>query len=174
MTLHTDSLRASTIDSPFGPFSSIVDGDAMVAAGFVADTAELHARLGPARRSRPLATMHDLGPVTAALHDYFAGDVAAIDAIEVDQPGGVFRTAAWKAMRAVPAGETISYRELAAQAGSPAAGQAAGSACSQNLIALVVPCHRIVRTGGNLGGYYYGLDLKSRLLGHERGVSAVG
>ncbi len=173
MTDRATTLQAGILDTPFGPFTAIVDGEALVSAGFVADPAAMHARLGPLRRSRPLHITADLGHVTAALRDYFDGDVGAIDAIAVDQPGGAFRTAAWKAMRAVPAGETISYAELAAQAGSPGANQAAGSACSRNLVALVVPCHRIVRTGGHLGGYYYGLDLKNRLLEHERGLTAL-
>ena len=168
MTLH-----ASTLDTPLGPFSAIVDDDALVAAGFVADAEEMHQRLDVLRRPRPLTITRDLGAVTVAVRDYFAGEVAAIDALPVEQPGGVFRTAAWKAMRAVPPGETISYRELAAQAGSPGAGQAAGSACAQNRVALVVPCHRIIRTGGGPGGYYYGLSAKAWLLAHERGERAA-
>jgi methylated-DNA-[protein]-cysteine S-methyltransferase len=164
MTVH-----ASTIDTPLGPFTAIVDDDLLVAAGFTAEPEDMHRRLEPARRSRPVRVLNDLGAVTDALTAYFSGDVAAIDALEVDQPGGTFRTAAWKAMRAVPAGETITYGELAARAGSPGASQSAGSACSQNRIALVVPCHRVIRTGGGPGGYYYGLASKAWLLAHERG-----
>lgn len=174
MTLHTTSLYASTVDTPLGPFSAIVDDGALVAAGFVPDAEEMHQRLDAGRRSRPLRLTHDLGQVTTAVREYFAGDVTAIDALPVDQPGGAFRTAAWKAMRAVPPGETISYGELAAQAGSPGAGQSAGSACSQNRVALVVPCHRVIRTGGGPGGYYYGLSVKAWLLAHERGEQALG
>jgi methylated-DNA-[protein]-cysteine S-methyltransferase len=168
------TLYASTLDTPLGPFTAIVEDTVLVSAGFGADSAEQHQRLDPRRRPLPLVAADDLGPVTAALRAYFDGDVAAVDAIEVDQPGGTFRTAAWKAMRAVPAGETITYGELAAQAGTPGAGQSAGSACSQNRIALVVPCHRIVGAAGGLGGYYYGLDVKRRLLAHERGEAELG
>jgi methylated-DNA-[protein]-cysteine S-methyltransferase len=71
-------------------------------------------------------------------------------------------------MRRVPAGETISYTKLAAEAGNPKAVRAAGSACAQNLIAPIVPCHRVLRTDGSLGGYYYGLPAKQWLLAHER------
>lgn len=164
MTLH-----ASTLDTPLGPFSAIVDDDAVVAAGFVADAEGMRQRLDAPRRVQRLTIIRDLGPVSAAVRSYFAGDVTAIDALSVEQPGGAFRTAAWKSMRAVPPGETITYGELAAQAGSPGAGQAAGSACSQNRIALVIPCHRIIRTGGGPGGYFYGLGTKAWLLAHERG-----
>ncbi len=163
------TLLACTLDTPLGPFTAIADDGALVSAGFDPDAAQMHQRLDPRRRAMALRAIADLGPVTAALSDYFAGEVDAIDEIEVDQPGGTFRAAAWKAMRAVPPGETISYGELAARSGSPRAGQAAGSACSQNRVALVVPCHRVVRTSGALGGYYFGLDTKTWLLNHERG-----
>lgn len=163
------TLYASTLDTPLGPFTAIADDAVVVSAGFRATPEEQRQQLDPPRRARPLEVVEDLGPITEALRAYLAGEVAALDAIEVSQPGGAFRTAAWKAMRAVPPGETISYGELAAMAGVPGAGQAAGSACSRNRIALIVPCHRIVRTGGGLGGYYYGLDMKQRLLAHERG-----
>jgi methylated-DNA-[protein]-cysteine S-methyltransferase len=92
-----------------------------------------------------------------------------MDTLPVAQPGGAFRQAAWKVMREVPAGEVISYAELAARAGNPDAVRAAGSACATNMVAPIVPCHRIVRTGGALGGYYYGLGVKEWLLAHERG-----
>ncbi len=164
MTLH-----ASTIDTPLGPFTAIADGGALVAAGFCADADDMHQRLDPGRRAQPVKMTSDLGAATDALRRYFSGDVGALDDVEVEQPGGTFRSAAWKAMRAIPPGETISYAELAARAGSPSASQAAGSACSQNRVALVVPCHRVVRTGGSLGGYYFGLDTKTWLLHHERG-----
>jgi methylated-DNA-[protein]-cysteine S-methyltransferase len=70
-------------------------------------------------------------------------------------------------MRKVSPGKLISYAELAKRAGSPDAVRAAGSACARNLVALVVPCHRIVKTGGNLGNYAYGLKAKEWLLRHE-------
>lgn len=90
-----------------------------------------------------------------------------MDGISVRQPGEKFSQSAWKAMRKVAPGKTISYGELAKRAGSADAVRAAGSACARNLIALVVPCHRIVKTGGALGNYAYGLEVKEWLLAHE-------
>ena len=105
--------------------------------------------------------------VSDLLSDYFAGDLNALNGISVRQPGAQFSQAAWKAMRKVTAGKTISYADLADRAGSNAAVRAAGSACEKNAIALVVPCHRIVKTGGALGNYAYGLNKKEWLLRHE-------
>jgi len=105
--------------------------------------------------------------VSDLIEDYLQGDLKALDGISVRQPGERFSQSAWKAMRKVSPGKTISYGELAKKAGSPDAVRAAGSACARNLIALVVPCHRIVKTGGALGNYAYGLDVKEWLLRHE-------
>ncbi|QLL25551.1 methylated-DNA--[protein]-cysteine S-methyltransferase [Actinobacteria bacterium IMCC26103] len=105
--------------------------------------------------------------ISDLLSDYFAGDIEAINGISVRQPGAQFSQDAWKAMRKVKAGKTLSYADLADRAGSAAAVRAAGSACAKNAIALVVPCHRIVKTGGALGNYAYGLNKKEWLLRHE-------
>lgn len=107
-------------------------------------------------------------PVAAALRDYFDGDIAAIDEIEVSIPGDGFRARAQRALRDIPAGRTISYAELARAAGSPNATRAAGSACATNPVGVIVPCHRVLRTGGGIGGYAGGLDRKRWLLQHER------
>ena len=104
---------------------------------------------------------------SSLLDDYFDGDLKALDGISVRQPGEKFSQSAWRAMRKVVPGKVISYADLAKRAGSPDAVRAAGSACARNLIALVVPCHRIVKTGGGLGNYAYGLKTKDWLLRHE-------
>jgi methylated-DNA-[protein]-cysteine S-methyltransferase len=108
-----------------------------------------------------------LDGVVRAVERYAAGDLSALDGVPVEQPGGPFFQQAWAAMRAIPAGTTTTYTELAAAAGSPMAVRAAGSACARNLVAPFVPCHRVLRTGGLLGGYYFGLDVKRALLTHE-------
>lgn len=105
--------------------------------------------------------------ISDLVEDYFDGDVEAINAISVRQPGAHFSQAAWKAMRKIKAGKVLSYADLAQRAGSPAAVRAAGTACAKNAIVVVVPCHRIVKTGGALGNYAYGLNAKEWLLRHE-------
>jgi methylated-DNA-[protein]-cysteine S-methyltransferase len=105
--------------------------------------------------------------ISDLIDDYFDDDIEAINAIAVRQPGAPFSQAAWKAMRKIKAGKVISYTDLASRSGSPAAVRAAGSACAKNAIVLVIPCHRVVKTGGALGNYAYGLEKKEWLLRHE-------
>jgi methylated-DNA-[protein]-cysteine S-methyltransferase len=106
-------------------------------------------------------------PVVEALTAYAAGELTALDAVPVRQPGGPFMQRAWIELRAVKAGGTDSYAGLAVRAGSPRAVRAAGQACATNKVAPFVPCHRILRTDGSLGGYAYGLPVKEALLVHE-------
>jgi AraC family transcriptional regulator of adaptative response/methylated-DNA-[protein]-cysteine methyltransferase len=81
--------------------------------------------------------------------------------------GTAFQQAVWQALRSIPPGETRSYAELAAMAGRPAAVRAAGTACGDNALAIVIPCHRVLRGDGGLGGYAYGLERKKALLERE-------
>ena len=161
----TDSVLATTMSTPAGELALLVRDDVLIAAGFT-DVHDQYARL---HTDVPLRIVDHLGRFSEAMTSYFDGDVTAMDTLPVSQPGGAFRQAAWKVMREVPAGEVISYAELAARAGNPDAVRAAGTACATNMVAPIVPCHRIVRTGGALGGYYYGLGVKEWLLAHERG-----
>ena len=99
---------------------------------------------------------------------YFAGDVGAIDSLTVDPACGTpFQREVWRQLRAIPVGSTISYGELARRVGRPNAQRAVGMANASNPVALIVPCHRVIRTGGALGGYAFGLDYKRWLLAHE-------
>ena len=88
--------------------------------------------------------------------------------IPLDVKGTAFQEACWQALRAIPPGETRTYAEIAAAAGNARAVRAAGSANARNNVAVLIPCHRVIRTGGDLGGYAYGLDIKRELLRRER------
>ncbi len=170
----TAALVAAVLDTPPGPLGVIVDDDRIVAAGYSADLDALHVRLGPLRRDRPIRRLADLGVIGDALHRYHGGELDALDSLTVDQPGTEHQQAIWRALRAVPAGRTVTYSELAAMAGNADAVRAAGTACGRNLVAPIVPCHRAVRRDGTLGGYYYGLDVKRWLLDHESGARLTG
>jgi methylated-DNA-[protein]-cysteine S-methyltransferase len=156
------TINATALQTPIGELALLARDGTLVAAGF-ADIDTMRARIGDA----PLTVHPDLGELSRAVSAYFDGDLTALDELPVAQPGGTFRQAAWTAMRRVPAGETISYTKLAAEAGNPKAVRAAASACAQNLIAPIVPCHRVLRSDGSLGGYYYGLPVKEWLIAHE-------
>jgi methylated-DNA-[protein]-cysteine S-methyltransferase len=161
------TLIGTTVETPFGDMSLIGTDECLHVASFTSDVDDLRERLQPALRHQSVRRGDT--SAAAALRDYFAGDVGALANVTVSQPGGPFHARVWAAMREVPPGTTVSYAELAARAGAPRAVRAAGSACARNAICLFVPCHRIVRSDGSLGGYYYGLDTKRRLLEHERG-----
>jgi methylated-DNA-[protein]-cysteine S-methyltransferase len=158
------ALLSSTFESPIGNINLIADDSILLAANLSTMKAakeSLHSDYA----DHKIESVKKIPVITELLKDYFDGEIAAINAIKVMQPGASFSQAAWKAMRKVKG--TISYAELADRAGSPAAVRAAGSACAKNAIVLVVPCHRIVKTGGNLGNYAYGLGKKEWLLRHE-------
>jgi methylated-DNA-[protein]-cysteine S-methyltransferase len=161
------SLETTTITTPIGPLTLVASDGVLRAASFTDQPDEVHAGLGAAARDQELRRTGHLGPITDALRAYFDGEVDAIDSLPVSQSGNSWFQSAWKVMREVPAGSTISYRELAARVSDPGNARVAGFACARNRIVLVVPCHRIVRTGGSLGDYYYGLDVKRWLLRHE-------
>jgi len=106
--------------------------------------------------------------LAASLHAYLEGDVTAIDELAVDVEGTPFQMSVWKALRTIPAGETISYRELARRAGTPGAIRAAGNANGKNPVSVVIPCHRVIHADGSIGGYGGGLPRKRWLLDHEQ------
>ena len=90
-------------------------------------------------------------------------------AIPLDVQGTAFQQAVWDQLRRIPPGETRSYAEIAAAVGKPGAVRACGSANGANNVAVLIPCHRVIRSDGSLGGYAYGLDIKQELLRRERG-----
>jgi O-6-methylguanine DNA methyltransferase len=87
--------------------------------------------------------------------------------IPVKLEGSEFQIKVWEALRQVPLGQVISYSDLAKRAGNMRATRAAASACGQNPCAIIIPCHRIIRRDGGLGGFFWGLDVKRILLSRE-------
>jgi methylated-DNA-[protein]-cysteine S-methyltransferase len=152
-------MASITIKTPVGPFTIVARDETVLASGFTDDVDALLVRVPPDDA--------DLDGPVKAVRAYFDGDLTAIDGVAVAQRGGPFLSTAWAALRAVPAGAPVSYTALAAAAGRPAAVRAAAQACARNAAALFVPCHRVVRTDGTLGGYRWGLDVKRSLIAHE-------
>ena len=152
--------------TPVGTLNLIAREDVLLAANLSTISAA-KASLDEDDRTHGFKEVKSIPVISDLINDYFDGDLSALDAIKVRQPGAPFSQAAWKAMRRVKARKTMSYADLADRAGSPSAVRAAGSACAKNAIVLVVPCHRIVKTGGALGNYAYGLNKKEWLLRFE-------
>jgi AraC family transcriptional regulator, regulatory protein of adaptative response / methylated-DNA-[protein]-cysteine methyltransferase len=88
--------------------------------------------------------------------------------LALDPRGTTFQRRVWEALREIPRGETWTYGELAARLGLPGAARAVGAACGANPVSVLIPCHRVVRAGGAMGGNYWGLDRKRALLDLER------
>jgi methylated-DNA-[protein]-cysteine S-methyltransferase len=106
--------------------------------------------------------------VAARIDAYLTGDLDAIDGLAVDLDGTPFQWRVWSALRTIPAGETVSYQELAHRAGEPTAARAAGNANGRNPVAIVIPCHRVIHADGSIGGYGGGIERKRWLLSHEQ------
>ncbi|WP_026530617.1 methylated-DNA--[protein]-cysteine S-methyltransferase [Haematomicrobium sanguinis] len=164
-----------TLGTPDGPFTVIATEDGEVlASGWTDSVKELasgiHYTLSPVvlTEGAPRAEIRD------AVDAYYAGDLDAVADIPVLQKSGPFRQHAWDILRQVGAGDTISYTEFAERSGNPKAVRAVASACANNSAALFVPCHRIVRTDGTLGGFRWGLPIKERLLKREAEIQAAG
>ncbi|MGW0502798.1 methylated-DNA--[protein]-cysteine S-methyltransferase [Micromonospora sp. NPDC003241] len=167
---NTSTVDCATTDTPAGPLTVLTGPDGAVrAAGFTADPDALLPLIHPRLRGT-LRRRRELGPVTDAVTRYFDGDLAAIDPVPVEQhTDGAFMAHAWQVLREVKPGEPVTYTAYAGLAGRPAAIRAAAAACARNAAALFVPCHRVLRTDGTLGGYRWGLPVKELLLAHEAG-----
>jgi AraC family transcriptional regulator, regulatory protein of adaptative response / methylated-DNA-[protein]-cysteine methyltransferase len=88
--------------------------------------------------------------------------------LPLDIRGTVFQQRVWQALQDIPAGETVSYAEVARRIGSPGSVRAVASACAANSLAVAIPCHRVVRIDGSLSGYAWGVERKRVLLDRER------
>lgn len=115
-------------------------------------------------RFRATAQVHE--PLLR-VRDYFAGDLAALTPIAVDTGGTPFQQAVWTALRTIPPGRTVAYRDLAQAIGHPAAVRAVGAANGANPVGIVIPCHRVIGADGRLVGYGGGVERKRWLLTHE-------
>jgi methylated-DNA-[protein]-cysteine S-methyltransferase len=160
-----EPLAAARIQTPVGPLDAEVDADGrLVRLDFegrrLASAGPLPA-LDPGRLGAPAAAA--LASLAAELAEYFEGRRRAFTA-SLAPRGTPFQGRVWDELRRIPYGETLSYRELAARVGSPAAVRAVGRANAKNPIAIVVPCHRVIGADGSLTGYGGGIDRKQRLL----------
>ena len=158
-------IRWRTIDSSLGPLLVAATARGLCRISFGEGEAELRARFPNADLQPADATLDQLAEAVVVLVDH-PGETPDLP---IDVCGTAFQQAVWAALRAIPPGETRSYSEVAAAIGRPQAVRAAGSACGDNVLAVLIPCHRVLRSDGTLGGYAWGLDRKRALLAREKG-----
>jgi AraC family transcriptional regulator of adaptative response/methylated-DNA-[protein]-cysteine methyltransferase len=164
-------IQFSIVDSPLGRLLvaytehgvcavAIGDDDRALERGFRADF--------------PEAEIH---PAGATIHEWISAIVTSLDGgadrsngtIPLDAQGTAFQWRVWNALQQIPRGTTLSYSQVAKRIGQPTAVRAVARACATNPVALVVPCHRVIREDGDLGGYRWGLERKKQLLEQEQG-----
>ena len=109
----------------------------------------------------------EVSPFAAAMLEHVTGDRPEID-LPLDIRATAFQLRVWRALKQIPYGETRSYSEVAESIGAPRAARAVARACATNPVALAIPCHRVVRNDGSLGGYGFGIERKEVLLATEK------
>jgi AraC family transcriptional regulator of adaptative response/methylated-DNA-[protein]-cysteine methyltransferase len=162
-------LVASWIDTPLGPMLAIAGDNGLELLEFV-DRRALEAELRELRRSLGAVVPGEhsvLRKTAEQMREYFAGTRRDFD-IPLNMRGSAFQLAAWRALCEIPYGETRSYADMARRVGSKDAVRAIGRVNGQNRIAVVIPCHRVIRSDGSLCGYGGGRWRKQWLLDHER------
>lgn len=150
-------LRYRTVDSPIGPLTLAGEGPTLMHLRMAEQTHE------PDRSGWAPAAAGAFADVAEQLDAYFAGSLTEFD-IDLELIGTDFQRRVWSALRTIPYGETRSYGEIAEQIGSPAASRAVGLANGRNPISIIVPCHRVIGSGGGLTGYGGGIARKRALL----------
>lgn len=157
--------------SPIGELLIVTDEAGLLRA---IDFHDYEPRLDRLLKTHYGAPRPDVGAAPAAIRSalvaYFAGDFAALNTIAWTTNGTAFQHAVWTALTQIPAGQTITYSELARRAGRPAAIRAAGHANGSNPLSIVAPCHRVIGMDGTLTGYGGGIERKRWLLTHEKAL----
>ncbi|MYV69784.1 methylated-DNA--[protein]-cysteine S-methyltransferase [Streptomyces sp. SID2131] len=157
------TVRHTVVDSPYEPLTLVaVDG----VLSRVHMTGQRHR---PPEETFGEPDPRPFGEAIRQLDAYFAGELTAFD-LPLHLVGTPFQLRVWERLSLIPYGETRTYGELAEELGSPGASRAVGLANGKNPVSIVVPCHRVIGTGGGLTGYGGGLDRKQRLLAFESGA----
>src|SRR3954452_15443334 len=158
------TIRWTNFDSPLGPMLIAATAKGICRLTFDDSEASLKRRFPNAE------IVQDDG----GLRDLVEGALAAIESplavrdLPIDVAGTAFQEAVWRELREIPVGETRSYAQIAAAIGQPKAVRAVGTANGDNHVAVLIPCHRVIRSDGSLGGYAGGLDRKRKLLSNEQ------
>ncbi|MET0937567.1 MAG: methylated-DNA--[protein]-cysteine S-methyltransferase [Luteibacter sp.] len=173
------SIRYTTTSTPLGRLLVATTARGICSVTLGEDDAALEARLADefplASRERVDAGREEWldAVIGRVAHDLGWSDREAPALPPLDVAATAFQWRVWDALTRIPRGETLSYGELAAKLGVPKAARAIGRACGSNKLALLVPCHRIIREDGSLGGWRWGLEIKQQLLATERAMNGA-
>lgn len=171
------SLQADWLETPVGAVLLAGDDENLHLLGFVTEEAAMIRKLALAQKK--LRARIEFGVVAAVarakreLTEYFAGERRLFET-PLAMDGTAFQLKVWEALRQIPFGNMLTYADLAQKIEQPSSFRAVAQACSQNPIAIIVPCHRVINTGGGIGGYSGGPDIKTKLLEFEKKVIESG
>jgi AraC family transcriptional regulator of adaptative response/methylated-DNA-[protein]-cysteine methyltransferase len=164
-------IQFTIADSPLGLMLLAATERGVCMIGFGDDAGRLEAQLRDEFRLGHLIRNDELLlKYVAAVRDHLDGRILDLD-LPLDVKATAFQRRVWEQLRRIPYGDAITYSELAARVGSPRSVRAVARGCAANPVAVVVPCHRVVRKGGESGGYRWGVERKQELLRKEKGRS---
>ena len=162
-------IRYAFGDSSLGPIVAAVSERGLAFLAFDAGVAELEARFPEADLVEDAAALQETIDRLADLIEHPEGDAG----FTLDLQGSDFECRVWKALREIPAGTTATYGEIAGRVGAPRQAREVGEACAANKLAVVVPCHRIVKKDGSISGYRWGVRRKRALLEREHSAGLL-
>jgi len=158
-----NTIRYAFGDSSLGPFVAALSAGGLAFVAFDAGPAELEAHFPGADLVEDQAALRETIGKLAIMIDHPENDAA----LTLDLQGSEFECRVWNALREIPAGTTTTYGEIAARLGVPRQAREVGEACAANKLAVVVPCHRVVKKDGSISGYRWGVRRKRKLLERE-------
>ena len=163
-------IRYDFRDTPFGEVLIASTLKGICHMGFSQDR---EGALEALRQQFPAAVLlRELDPLQEQALVIFSDDWRRLETVKLHLKGTDFQLKVWESLLKIPAGGLASYGQLAGHMGSPGASRAVGSAVGDNPVAYLIPCHRVIRAGGALGGYRWGTDRKAAILGWEAGRAA--
>ncbi len=165
----TDIIHYSCLDSPFGPvfISKTIKGVCFINLSKISE-AEFQSLLRKRFRKKPIRNDKKLKSVINELSDYFKGNHVNFKSILDLNIGTEFQKKVWNKIHEIPYGELRTYKWIASEIGNLKAVRAVGNAVGKNPVPPIIPCHRVIRTDGNLGGFSSGISLKKWLLRLEK------
>lgn len=158
-----NTIRYAVGDSSLGPFVAALSGSGLALVAFDAGLAELEARFPDADLLEDRVALSETIGKLAVMIDRPEHDVS----LTLDLQGSDFECRVWLALREIPLGTTMTYGEIAARLGVPRQAREVGEACAANRLAVIVPCHRVVKKDGSISGYRWGVRRKRKLLERE-------